>query len=347
MATLRDVAKECGVSVATVSLVLNNAPWSRHVAADTKERVLHAARKLGYRPDLLARSLRSRRSENIGVLVFDITDPYCTLILKGIENRLYADGYMPILSDLQNDPERFEPCIAMLLGRRMEGLILIANPLYFETDIVQLGGRMKVPIVAVGHALADNSISSVSVDNMLGTRLVMEHLYRLGHRSFAFVRGPKGMVDTRPRWRGIQQFAADAGLSIDPRLVVDIEGANSSYEEGYRIAEQLLQQKREFTALVAFDDLSAFAAIGALTHSGVRIPQDCSVTGFDDIPGAGFYNPPLTTVRQELEEQGSIAAKTVTSMIGCSADRKKAKGVHRTIVPRLITRASTAAPGRV
>lgn len=346
MATLRDVAKECGVSVATVSLVLNNAPWSRHVAKDTKARVLQAARKLGYRPDLLARSLRNRRSENIGVLVFDITDPYCALILKGIENRLYEGGYMPILSDLQNDPERFESCVGMLLGRRMEGLILIANPLYFKTDIVDLGGRMNVPIVVLGHALNGGSISSVTVDNALGTRLAMEHLYGLGHRDCAFIRGPKGMVDSGPRWRGIRDFAADSGLSINRRLVVEIEGANSSYEEGYRVTERLLQQKHKFTALVAFDDLSAFAAIRALTRAGIRVPQDCSVTGFDDIPGAGFYNPPLTTVRQKLEEQGAIAAESVAEMISRSAEQKEARAVHRTIVPHLVVRESTVQRNR-
>lgn len=344
MATLKDVAERCGVSVATVSLVLNDAPWSKHVATETKKRVLQAARQLRYRPDLVARSLRNRRSQNIGVVVFDITDPYCSLILKGIEDRLYQDGYMPILTDLQNDPRKFERCVGMLLGRRMEGLILIANPLYLETDIVELGRRGEVPLVIVGHALSPGSISSVTVDNAQGTRLVMDHLSKLGHRRFAFIRGPKGMADSEPRWRGIEEFARNAGIVIHPDLVIDIDGANSSYEESYRLTERLLARKQRFTALAAFDDLSAFAAIGALTRAGLRVPQDVSVTGFDDIPGAGFYNPPLTTVRQELEHQGAIAAESIAVVLSRSAPQKKAKAVHRTIVPQLVVRGSTAQP---
>jgi LacI family transcriptional regulator len=329
-----------------VSLYQNNSPWSKHVAADTKKRVLHAARQLGYRPDLVARTLRNRRSENIGVVVFDITDPYCSLILKGIEDRLYEDGYMPILTDLQNDPKKFDRCVGMLLGRRMEGLILIANPLYLESDIVELGRRMNVPLVIVGHEFASGPISSVTVDNSRGTQLAMEHLYELGHRKFAFIRGPKGMVDTEPRWRGITEFASKHGLSINSDLAVDIEGVNSSYEESYRLTERLLQSKRDFTALVAFDDLSAFAAIGALARAGLRVPQDCSVTGFDDIPGAGFYNPPLTTVRQDLERQGAMAAESIAAMVGRVPLQKKAKAVNRTIVPQLVVRGSTSSPAK-
>lgn len=344
MPTLKDVAEKCGVSVATVSLVLNDAPWSKHVAAETKKRVLQAARQLGYRPDLVARSLRNRRSQNIGVVVFDITDPYCSLILKGIEDRLYDDGYMPICTDLQNDPKKFDRCVQMLTGRRMEGLILIANPLYLESDIIELGRRIDVPLVMVGHALSPGTISSVTIDNSYGTRLVMEHLYGLGHRQFAFIRGPKGMVDSEPRWHAMAEFVGNAGLFIDPDLVADIEGVNSSYEESYRLTERLLSRRREFTALVAFDDLSAFAAIGALAKVGLRVPQDISVTGFDDIPGAGFYNPPLTTVRQELEHQGAIAAESVAAMIGRTVEQKKPKPIHRTIVPQLIVRGSTAPP---
>ncbi len=344
MATLKDVAEHCGVSVATVSLVLNEAPWSKHVAADTKKRVLQAARQLGYRPDLVARSLRNRRSQNIGVVVFDITDPYCSLVLKGIEDRLYEDGYMPMIGDLQNDSRRFDRCVGMLTGRRMEGLILIANPLYLESDIIELGRRLDAPLVIVGHALSPGTISSVTIDNSHGTRLVMEHLHGLGHRKFAFIRGPKGMVDSEPRWRGMAEFIGAAGLFIDPDLVVDIEGLNSSYEECYRLTERLLPRKRDFTALAAFDDLSAFAAIGALAKAGLRVPQHVSVTGFDDIPGAGFYNPPLTTVRQAMEHQGTIAAETIAAMISRREEQKKPKPIHRAVIPQLIVRDSTTTP---
>jgi LacI family transcriptional regulator len=341
--TIRDIAKATGFSIATVSLTLNNA--GRRIPASTQERIMRTARRLGYFPNLQARSLRSKRTHSVGVLVFDITDPYCSLIIRGIENSLYESGYMPILSDLQNNPKRLRQCTQMLMERRVEGLIAIANPVHLGTDISSLVQQFKVPTVVIGSRSKDGSYGSVVVDNQLGTRLLMEHLVALGHRDFAIIKGPKAIIDSAPRWEGIQRCVRAHGLHIDAELIAEIRGRNSSYEEAYPLAQRLISRKKPFTALVAFDDLTAFAAIGALSHAGKRVPEDCSVGGFDDIPGAAFYNPPLTTVHQKLEQQGSHAAEIVEAMV--SNKSRALTPAHETVTPTLVVRKSTASPSTV
>jgi LacI family transcriptional regulator len=344
--TIRDVAGKSGVSVTTVSMVLNDAPLARHIPLKTRNRVKRAARDLGYRPNLFARSLRSNRSQTLGVVVFDITDPYCTQILRGIEDSLYHSGYLTILTDIQNKRERFQRCVELLLERRVEGVIAIANPLYLGSDLLQDLAQREVPTVIIGRQLAESSLSSVVVDNQAGAFAALEYLHQLGHRKVAFIRGPKLLVDSAPRWTGICDFARHSGLKIDPKLVVQIPGENSSYRVGVELTQELLNRGRNFTALVAFDDLTAFAAIGCLTKGSRRVPEDVSVVGFDDIPGAGFYNPPLTTVHQHLEMQGSIGAEIIRDLLHARNNGKTIKPLHRRVLPRLIVRQSTAPPGR-
>ena len=343
--TIRDVAGKSGVSVTTVSMVLNDAPLARHIPLKTQNRVKRAAKELGYRPNLFARSLRSNRSQTLGVIVFDITDPYCTQILRGIENSLYPSGYLPILTDIQNKRARFQSCMELLLERRVEGAIAIANPLYLESSLLQDFAQREVPTVVIGRQLGANSLSSVVVDNEAGTFAALQHLYKLGHRKIAFIRGPKALADSAPRWKGVCDFARQAGMRIDPKLVAQIQGENSSYPAGVQLTQELLGQGRDFTALMTFDDLTAFAAIGCLTKAGRRVPQDVSVMGFDDIPGAGFYNPPLTTVHQHLEMQGSLAAELIRDLIHARNSNQEVKPVHRLVKPRLVLRHSTAPPG--
>ncbi|HKU23264.1 MAG TPA: LacI family DNA-binding transcriptional regulator [Terriglobales bacterium] len=342
--TIRDVAGKSGVSVTTVSMVLNDAPLARHIPLTTRNRVKRAAKDLGYRPNLFARSLRSNRSQTLGVVVFDITDPYCTQILRGIEDSLYHSGYLPILTDIQNQRARFQRCVELLLERRVEGVIAIANPLYLESDLLQDFAHREVPTVIIGRQLGEDSLSSVVVDNQAGTFAALEHLYKLGHRKIAFIRGPKALADSAPRWKGLCDFARQAGLKIDPKLVVEIQGGNSSYPVGVELTQELLSLGRPFTALMTFDDLTAFAAIGCLTKAGRRVPEDVSVVGFDDIPGAAFYNPPLTTVHQHLEMQGSLGAEIIRDLIHARNSNQNVKPLRRRVVPRLVVRQSTAPP---
>jgi LacI family transcriptional regulator, galactose operon repressor len=341
MVTIRDIARETGLSVATISVVLNQVPKSRRIPTATQQRIREAAKKLGYFPNLIARSLRSARTHTVGLLVFDIGDPYCSVIVRGIERSLYASGYMPVLTDLQNDPKRMRECAHMLMEQRVGGVMAIANPLYFEYDLLNILSEFHVPAVVIGRELRQDGVGSVVIENEVGTFALLKHLYELGHREIAFIKGPDALNDSEPRWNGLCSFAKTVRLKMPADLVLQIQGNNSSYEEGYRLAESLLQSKQKFTALVTFDDLTAFAAIGALTAAGVKVPQDCSVVGFDDIPGAAFYNPPLTTVHQYLEEQGSIGGEMIKALITAGPGMDQIK-LHRKVTPTLVIRRSAA-----
>jgi DNA-binding LacI/PurR family transcriptional regulator len=342
--TIRDVAKESGFSSTTVSIVLNDAPLARYIPAATKKRIEKAAKKLGYRPNLFARSLRNKRSHTVGVMVFDMTDPYCTLVLRGIENSLYQASYLPILTDVHNERSRFERYLEMLLDRRVEALVVLANWLFVDIDVLADLEKSSIPTVMIGRELQTDSVSSVIVDNEMGAHAAVEHLYSLGHRKIAFIRGPKTLADSAPRWRGIRSFAKASGLEVDPKLVLDLPESGdpiSSFEAGYKLTEELLKHKRPFTALMAFDDMTAFGAIRALAKQGLRVPEQCSVIGFDDVATCGLYTPPLTTVRQPMEAMGTMAVSIVLEGINAVLEKRELTAVHRKLAPELAVREST------
>ncbi len=342
--TIRDVAQRSGFSSATVSIVLNNAPLARYIPDTTKGRIQRAASHLGYRPNLFARSLRGQPSDTIGVMVFDMTDPYCTLVLRGIENTLYQSSFLPILTDVHNERSRFERYLEMLLDRRIEGLVVLANWLFVDINVLADLEKSNIPTAIVGRELNSDNISSVIVDNNLGARAALEHLYSLGHRKIAFIRGPHQLSDTEPRWRGVRTLARERNLELDPRLTVDLPESGdpfSSFEQGYKLTEELLHRRRPFSALMAFDDMTAFGAIRALGKAGIRVPGQCSVVGFDDVAPAAIYSPALTTVRQPMEAMGTAAATIVLEAVNTTVEKKATRTIHRRIVPELIVREST------
>ncbi len=195
--TLADVARESGFSSSTVSIVLNEAPLSRYVAAKTKLLIKETSKRLGYRPDAFARSLRRRRSLTIGIMVFDISDPFCTLILKGIQKTLQPTGYLPIIMDAYNEPKQFERYLEMMLERRLEALIIVANWLFVDIEMFGDLERERIPMVMVGRSMSIGSMSSVMVDNEAGGYAELQHLYKLGHR--------KNRIRARPGEVGGQQ----------------------------------------------------------------------------------------------------------------------------------------------
>jgi len=344
MVTIRDVAKESGFSSTTVSIVLNNAPLARYIPPATKKKIERAAQKLGYRPNQFARSLRSKRSHTVGVMVFDMTDPFCTLILRGIENTLYQASYLPILTDVHNERGRFERYLEMLLDRRIEALIVLANWVVLDINLLADLEKSSIPTAMISCELKTDSISSVIVDNEVGGYLALEHLYSLGHRKIAFIRGPKSITDTSPRWKGIRNCARECGLEIDPRLVMEMPESRdpaSSFESGHKLTEELLRQKRPFSALLAFDDMSAFGAIRALNRAGIRVPDQCSIIGFDDVATSAIYLPSLTTVRQPMETMGAAAVGVVLDGINAVLEKRDIAATHRKVAPELVVREST------
>lgn len=345
MVTLREVAKESGFSSATVSIVLNNAPLARYIPETTKKRIERAAKKLGYRPNLFARTLRNRRTHTVGVMASDMTDPYCTSILRGIEDALYPASFLPIFTDAHNHRGRFERYLEMLLDRRVEALIVIAGWLFIDVDVLGDLRKNNIPTAIIGHAMEAGQISSVTVDNELGARIAIEHLHSLGHRQIAFIRGPKHITDTAPRWKGIGAFADSHGLTIDPELVLDLPESGdplSSFEAGYKLTEELVRKKPRFTALMAFDDLTASGAIRALSKCGIHVPGECSVIGFDDIAHSKLLTPALTTVRQPMAEMGKIAVGMIAEGIKAVQEKHKVTAMHRKLLPELVVRDSTS-----
>ena len=347
MVTIREVAKESGFSSTTVSIVLNSASLARYIPDSTKNKIHKAAKKLGYRPNLFARTLRNQRTHTVGVMVFDMTDPYCTPILRGIESALYEASFLPILTDVHNERSRFERYLEMLLDRRIEALIVVANWLFVDIDVLGDLEKNNIPTAMIGRELNTGSVSSVTVDNELGAHAAIEHLYSLGHRRIAFIRGPRHITDTAPRWKGIRKFAREHQLQIDSELVLDLpESSNplSSFEAGRTLTETLLRKKREFTAMMAFDDMTAFGVVRALNNRGIRVPEQCSVIGFDDIAHSSILTPALTTVRQPMPEMGKTAVSIIAKAIDALREKNKFPAVHRKLQPELVARASTASP---
>jgi LacI family transcriptional regulator len=343
---MRDVAEASGFSPATVSIVLNNAPLARYIAPTTKKRIEEAAKKLGYRPNAMARFLRSKRSHTVGLMFFDVSDPFCTPVLRGIENALYQSSYVPLFADAHNQRNRFERYLEMLLEHHVEGLIVVANWLFVDINLLADLSKRNIPAATIGWELPGDTVSSVMVDNETGGRIALEHLYQLGHRKIAFIRGPKMLIDSAPRWRGVQKFAHAAGLEIDSSLVVQLPDSldpNSGFDGGYRLTEDLLQRKKKFTALMAFDDLTAMGAIRALTKAGVKVPEQCSVTGFDDVALSALSAPSLTTVRQPLEAMGTHAVNMVMEGIKAGLEKREWNIVSEKMNPELVIRDSTRA----
>ena len=332
MVTIRDVAKESGFSSTTVSIVLNDAPLARYIPPVTKKRIERAAEKLGYRPNQFARSLRSKRSHTVGVMVFDMTDPYCTLVLRGIESTLYQASYLPILTDVHNERSRFERYLEMLLDRRVEALVVLANWLFLDINVLADLEKSSIPTALIACELKGDAMSSVIVDNEVGGYAALEHLHSLGHRKIAFIRGPKTLADSSPRWRGIRNCAKARDIELDSSLIVDLPESRdplSSFEAGKKLTEDLLREKRQFTALLAFDDMTAFGAIRALASAGRRVPEHCSVIGFDDVAPSALYTPALTTIRQPMEAMGAAAVGIVLEGIKSVLEKREVAAQHR------------------
>ena len=345
--TLSDIAQACQISVSTVSIVLSEAPLSRHVADSTRKQIQATARRLGYHPDAYARSLRRRRTQTIGVLAFDMSDPFCIPVVSGIDEGLQPAQYFSLLVNAQTQRELFDRYFRMLLERRTEGVIVIASWVFEETGLLADIAKNHVPIVIVGRDLTRRRITSVLVNNRAGGALVMRHLASLGHRQIAVIRGPDEMFDSAPRWDGIRQAAVKAGIRLDPQLVFQLPNLSdpkSGFEGGVQFARAMLASGRKFTAVLAFDDLTALGVVRGLSEAGLRIPQDCSVTGFDDVLPADVATPGITTVQQPLREMGLLATELMLKALDRGQqDEAQDAGPH-IVQPRLVVRASSVPP---
>jgi LacI family transcriptional regulator len=329
--SLKALAEHLGLSSATVSLVINRSPGAKSIPHATQERVRAAARELNYRPSLVARSLRQKRSFTIGVMVPEISEGYAAMVMSGIEDHLLQEGYFYFVVSHRHRRDLIEEYPFLLQQRAAEGLIAV--------DTV-CNERCALPAVAISGHREIPGVTNIVLDHDLAARLALEHLQKLGHKRIALIKGQDFSTDTEPRWQAVLSAARQLGLTVHEKLTIQLEMDSPYPEVGLGVTRKLLERNEPFTALFAFNDISAIGAIRALREAGKRIPEDVSVVGFDDIPSAAFQNPGLTTVRQPLRQMGVVAAETLLRRISSPAKT----GYPREIVvePELIVRGTTA-----
>jgi LacI family transcriptional regulator len=328
--SLKKLADYLGLSPATVSLVINRSPVADSIPQDTKDRIFAAARKFNYRPNFFARSLRTQRSFTIGVLVPEVSDGYAASVMSGIEDYLLHEGYFYFVASHRHRPDLIDEYPKLFLGRSVDGLIAVDTP--WRSDL-------PVPVVTVSGHNEVPGVVNVLLDHSRAADLALRHLTQLGHRRIAIIKGQAFSSDTEIRWQAIVDAAARLGITISPKLTVQLEGDSPSPELGYKVTKKLAAAREPFSALFAFNDISAMGAIRALRESGLQVPENVSVIGFDDIQSAAYQNPSLTTVRQPLHKMGRIAAETVLRRITRPGD----VNMKRIIVePELMVRETTA-----
>ena len=329
--TLKAVAQHLGLTAGTVSAVLNNSLAARSIPEHTRKRIIAAARELNYRPNFLARSLRVQRTYSVGVIVEEIGDPYCSSIVSGIETRLRESNFFFLTVVHRHDPKLLQSYSQLLASRGVEGLITI------DTSIAE---EPTLPTVAVaGHQKMEN-VTNIILDHRRAAELALGHLKELGHERIAFLRGQPKSSDTASRWEAIQEVVREYGIQIFPELVLQLEEMDITPEVGYPYGKALIARNVPFTALFAYNDNSAIGAMRAFQEAGLRVPDDISVVGFDDISTASFSIPPLTTVRQPLLRMGRIAAETLLDRI----ENRAAFIPEIAVQPELIIRKSTGPP---
>jgi DNA-binding LacI/PurR family transcriptional regulator len=337
---LRMLAEHLELSQTTVSLVLNDSPSAKSIPPETRARVVEAARRLNYRPNYFARSLRQSRSMSVGVLSPDLSEGYFTRVISGVVEELSRAHYFYFTACHDWKHDLIEQYPRMLVERSVDGFLLLNTP----ADKIDV----PVPVVAVSSHSGGPNVTNIVLNHHSAVEQALHHLHSLGHSKIAFMRGPRVIPDSEFRWESIQQVAREIGLRIDPAHVVRIDSAAGwslktgshpmAPEIGYKPMKALLEKNRDFTAVFCFNDIAAIGASRALKESGLSIPGDVSVVGFDDILSAAYFTPSLTTVRQPLFEMGKRGAQVLLDRI---ADREKQFPAEIMVEPELVIREST------
>ena len=304
--TLEMVAKLAGVSPSTVSRILNGTA----VVSDAKrEAVVEATKTLGFVPNPLARGLAGGRTFSIGVVTQAIDSPFYGAALRGIEDELDPAGYSPLFMSAHWDPVAEARCLEVLHARRVDGIVVLMPRL---SDAALQACAQALPVVVTGRELRAAQLFSLHFDNFTGALRATEHLLALGHTRIAFITGDEEHPDASERHRGYRAALQAAGIAFDPQLVVP-----GKYHEisGLEAVNYLIEKKCEFTAIFAANDqMAAGAALGLFQH-GLRVPEDVSLVGFDDLPTSVYATPPLSTIHQPAYELGRLAAASVLQMI--------------------------------
>jgi DNA-binding LacI/PurR family transcriptional regulator len=330
--SLATLSQHLGLSAAAISRVLNRAPAARVIPKATQDRIFAAAKHFNYKPNAVARSLRHGRSMTVGVLVPEVSDGYTTLVLSGLEQSLLQAGYVFFLISHHHRNELIEKALTMLIERSVDGIVAIDT-------LLEKG--LQVPLVSVSSRELEGA-TNIALNHRRAAELAFDHLTGLGHSRIAVIKGQVFSSDTLPRWNAIRHAAQRAGIELDSRLVSQLEGDLPTHEPGYLATQRLLASDQQFTAIFAFNDVSAIGAIRALREAGLRVPQDVSIVGFDDVQSAAYQNPGLTTVRQPLRTMGMLAAEALVRYI--TANEEDMPGKQMIVDPELVVRESTCPP---
>lgn len=304
--TLLDVARLAGVSPSTVSRILNG---TARVAEDKRLAVLAAIAQMNFAPNQMAQGLKRGRSMTIGIVVQDISSPFFDETLRGVDDGLKGTGYASVIVSGHWNAEEEAERIRLLLARKVDGIILLSGRIGDEA-VQQFA--LQRPIVSTGRELSTSNAISFKLDNEHGAWLAVRHLIELGHRRIAFVSGPANHIDASERLAGYRRALREADLEADPKLMVEGDFHEAS---GLLAVNHLFETQQQFTAVFAANDLSAYGVRLCLYRKGIRVPDDVSLVGFDDLPGSSYTTPPLTTIRQPLHDIGRIATQALLGLI--------------------------------
>lgn len=326
---LKTLSEYLDLSPATISLVLNQSPVAKSIPLVTRQRVIAAAKKFNYSPNALARSLRMKRTHTIGIIAPEHSEGYFTNLMMPIESYLIQAGYLYFTVSHLGKKDLLEEYSRLLMSRNVDGLLLINT---------RLSEELAIPTVSISGNSNFNSVTNVFLDHDAGARISVRHLYELGHRRIAFMKGQQNSLDAKPRWNALMKAAREIGLTVDPGLSLAVDHNSWSPDLGYPAVYELLGRTKDCTAIVCFNDHAAIGAIRAIADHGLRCPDDISVIGFDDISGAEYCIPRLTTVRQPLQQMGIQAAQILIERVE-REDQVTARNLR--FEPELIVREST------
>lgn len=342
--TIRDVAKLAGVSVATASRVINNVDYP--VRPQLKQKVQDAIQQLNYVPNAMARALRQEDCYDIGLIVPNLSNPFYLQSIHGIEEVLHDNGYNIILCNTMQNPSREREFLQKLYERQVKGVIL-SSVNEFDSDTVLIYIRRGMKFVLLDQMLRGIEGVSINYDLRSGARIAVEHLIESGHRKIAFATTPMIRWTRREMFKGYQEGLTSAGIPLDSTLVFEhpkdqvLDGAEYELNVGKSLAERFIHGGCPATAIICVNDMVAIGCIQYLLRSGVRIPQDVSVIGFDDIPFAAVYTPALTTVRYPAQEIGRLAA---IMLLDAVRNKTETAGLAMNFAPELVIRDTVAPP---
>jgi DNA-binding LacI/PurR family transcriptional regulator len=337
--TIKDIAQRAGVSTTTVSRILNGRESGLPIREETRQNVLSIAAELGYKPNIMARALRGSRSSLIGVLAQNITSLFHSQILRGLNDVAVKRAYRVFLGHVQQQVNIAVDYGSMFEQSHADG-ILIVGELAGDEEALETLLRQHRYVVGVSDRIERRTFPGVYADSVLGTQLAMDHLWSLGHRNIICVTDPK-LQDARLRADVYQHYMGEHGAENHARIVQTHRSFQASYETGLGIFADLASPNQP-TAIFAATDAIAIGLLEAAYQSGVSVPDQVSITGFDDIDVAAFTIPPLTTIRQSGFQMGQVAANLLLDMIEQRLDSAQVEDV--VLAPTLVERQSTAAP---